>query len=193
MKTSIGAKNIIFPTPVFIVGTYGEEGKPNAMNVAWAGICGSSPPSIGIAIREQRCTYKNIMNRKAFTINIPSEIYIKEADYFDLVSGNKTDKFSDTGLTPIQSDKVDASYIEEFPFNAECELIETLQIGEHTLFVGQIIDIKVDADCIDKNDLPDIEKIKPLLFDPAAIRYNTVGKIAGKAFSIGKRILSHDN
>lgn len=189
MKTSIGAKDIVFPTPVFIVATYCEDGSPNAMNVAWGGICSSNPPCIAISIREQRCTYENIIRRNAFTINIPSEQYAKEADYFGIVSGKTVDKFEASGLTPVKSDFVDAPYIKEFPLNIECKVIDVFKIGEHTQFIGKIMDIKVDEDCTGINGLPDIEKIKPMLYDPAAIQYNAVGKVVEKAFSAGKEII----
>jgi flavin reductase (DIM6/NTAB) family NADH-FMN oxidoreductase RutF len=39
MKRSLGAKTLLFPTPVLLVGTYDNEGKPNLMNAAWRGIC----------------------------------------------------------------------------------------------------------------------------------------------------------
>lgn len=186
MKISIGAKDIVFPTPVFIVGTYCEDGKPNAMNVAWAGICSSNPPCIAISIRRQRCTYENILKRKAFTVNLPSEKYIKEADYFGMVSGKTADKFKAVGLTPVRGDKVDAPYIKEFPFNMECKVVDIFQISEHTQIIGEIVDIKVDGNCINKDGLPNIEAIKPLLFDPAASKYYNIGQVAEKAFSAGK-------
>ncbi len=87
MKKSIGAKTIVYTTPVFIIGTYDKDGKPNAMNVAWGGISCSTPPCVSISIREATYTHGNIMNKKAFTVNIPSEDYVKEADYFGIVSG----------------------------------------------------------------------------------------------------------
>jgi flavin reductase (DIM6/NTAB) family NADH-FMN oxidoreductase RutF len=34
MKKSIGAKTILYPTPVLIVGTYDKSGNPNVMTVA---------------------------------------------------------------------------------------------------------------------------------------------------------------
>ena len=68
MKRSIGAKTIIYPTPLLIVGTYDPEGKPNAMAVAWGGICCSSPPAVTISLRKATYTYGNIMERKAYTI-----------------------------------------------------------------------------------------------------------------------------
>lgn len=191
MKTSIGAKDIVFPTPVFIIGTYCEDGKSNAMNVAWGGICSSNPPCIAISIRKQRCTYENILKRGAFTVNIPSEKYVREADFFGMASGKAVDKFELTGLTPVKGEKVDAPYIEEFPFVIECKVIDSLQIGEHTQFIGEIMDIKVDNDCINENGLPDIERIKPLLFDPSASKYHIVGNAAGQAFSVGKDLMSY--
>jgi len=189
MKTSIGVKDIVFPTPVFIVGTYCEDGKPNAMNVAWGGICSSNPPCISIAIRRQRCTYENILKRKAFTVSLPSVEYVKEADYFGMVSGKTADKFAATGLTPVKGDKVDAPYIKEFPFNVECKVIEIFQIGEHAQIIGEIMDIKVDESCLGENGMPAIELIKPMAFDPAASNYNAIGDVVAKAFSAGKEII----
>lgn len=189
MKKSIGAKDIAFPTPVFIVGTYDKEGRANAMNVAWGGICSSTPPCIAISLREQRYTYENILERKAFTINLPSEDYVKEADYFGMASGKKTDKFADTGLTAVKSITVDAPYIKEFPFNMECELVDSIRIGQHIHLIGEIKDIKVDEECLDNLDLPDIDKLRPLLFDPAAYSYNAVGRRVAKAFQVGNAFL----
>jgi len=190
MKTSIGSKDIVFPTPVFIVGTYCEDGKPNAMNVAWGGICSSNPPCIAISIRRQRCTYENILKRKAFTVNLPSEKYIKEADYFGIVSGKSEDKFKNTELTPVKSDLIDAPYIKEFPFVMECKVVDIFQISEHTQIIGEILDIKVDEDCIDKDGKPDVGALKPLLFDPATYKYHMIGDSVGQAFSAGKAYLT---
>ena len=188
MKKSIGAKTIVFPTPVFIVGSYDKAGKPNEMTVAWGGICCSTPPCVGIAIREATYTYGNIMARKAFTISIPSEKFIKEADYFGIVSGRTEDKFAATKLTPVKSDLVDAPYVKEFPLVLECSVIQVVKIGLHTLFIGEIKDVKADDTMLGKNGVPDIEKIKPMIFDPANRTYYGVGQYLGDAFSEGKKI-----
>jgi len=183
MKKSIGAKTIVFPTPVFIVGSYDRSGKPNAMAVAWGGICCSDPPCVGIALREATYTYGNIMARKAFTISIPHEKFIKEADRFGVVSGRTEDKFANTKLTPVKSDLVDAPYVKEFPFVLECAVTQTVKLGLHTLFIGEIKDVKADEAALDKNGAPDIEKIKPMIFNPANRTYYGVGKYLGNAFS----------
>ena len=87
MKKSFGAKTLVFPTPTWIVGTYDKDGRPNVMAAAWGGICCSDPPCIAVSLRKATYTYRALMSRKAFTVNVPSESQVKEADYFGLVSG----------------------------------------------------------------------------------------------------------
>ena len=187
MKKSIGAQSLVYPAPVFVVGTYDLEEKPNVMTAAWGGICCSVPPCVAVSIREETYSYRNILDRKAFTISIPSEKYVKEADYFGMVSGKNVDKFSATGLTPAKSEVVDAPYVNEFPFVLECQLLQSVEIGGHTQFIGEIKDTKVDEDII-KNDDPLIQKITPLILALDSMSYYGVGKYVAKAFSIGKEI-----
>jgi flavin reductase (DIM6/NTAB) family NADH-FMN oxidoreductase RutF len=186
MKKSLGAQSLVYPTPVFVVGTYDKQGKPNVMTAAWAGICCSKPPCIYVALREATYTYGNIMERKAFTISIPSEKYIKETDYFGIVSGKEIDKFSVTGLTPVKSGLVDAPYVKEFPFILECALVQSIKLGLHTQFIGEVKDMQVEEALLGANGAPDIEKVKPMIFAPGNRAYFGLGKLLGKAFTIGK-------
>ena len=188
MKISLGAKTLVFPTPVWVVGTYDKEGKPNVMTAAWGGICCSKPPCVGISLRKATHTYGNIMDRKAFTVNVPSENYAKEADYFGIVSGKTVDKLSASGLTPVKSDLVDAPYVKEFPFVLECKVIQVNEIGLHTHFVGEIKDIKVDETVLNEKGLPDILKVKPLVYTPEVRNYYGIGGFIGQAYTIGKDI-----
>ncbi|MGF7117058.1 flavin reductase family protein [Methanobacterium oryzae] len=188
MKKSIGAKTIVYPTPVFIIGTYDIDGKPNAMNAAWGGISCSAPPCVSISLREATYSHGNIVHKEAFTVNIPSEKYIKEADYFGMASGRNEDKFDATGLTPVKSELVDAPYIREFPLILECKLVNTTELGLHTHFTGEILDVKVDENLMD-NGNPDIEQIKPFLYDPSFRAYYGIGKPLGSAFSVGRDLM----
>jgi len=188
MKKSIGAKTIVYPTPVFIVGTYDENEIPDVMAAAWGGISCSKPPCVSISLQKQRYTLKNIVERKAFTINIPSEKYASEADYFGMVSGRDENKLLTSGLTPVKSKIVDAPYIMEFPLVLECKLVHTADFGMHIQLTGEIMDVKVDEDVLDSQGIPDISKIKPFIYDPAAVAYYGVGKHIGRAFNLGNKI-----
>jgi flavin reductase (DIM6/NTAB) family NADH-FMN oxidoreductase RutF len=187
MKKSLGAKALVFTTPTWIIGSYDKNGKPNACAVAWGGVTCSKPPCVGISLRKATYSYGNIMHRKAFTVDVASEKYIKEADYFGIASGKSEDKFLRTGLTPVKSELVDAPYIKEFPLILECRLINSVEIGLHTQFIGEIMDVKADEDMLGKDGLPDIEKIMPILYDPEVCTYHGIGKYLGDAFSIGRR------
>ena len=188
MKKSFGAKTLVFPTPVWVVGTYDGEGRPNAMSAAWGGICCSQPPCLAVSLRKATYTYGSIVARKAFTVNVPSEAYARQADYFGMVSGKNVDKFAAAGLTPIRSSIVDAPYIEEFPLVVECRLLHSMEIGLHTQFVGEILDVKAEDSVLDEKGYIDIEKVRPILFEPEINTYHGVGKLLGRAFSMGKEI-----
>lgn len=188
MKKSLGPQTLIYPTPVCVVGTYDKHGKTNVMTAAWAGICCSKPPCIYVSLREATYTYGNIMERKAFTVSIPSEKYMKAADYFGTVSGREKNKLAEAGLTAEPSPLVDAPYIKEFPLVIECALLQTVKLGLHTQFIGEVKDVKVEEAMLGPNGTPDIEKIKPMVFDPAHRAYYGIGGLLGKAFSVGKEL-----
>jgi flavin reductase (DIM6/NTAB) family NADH-FMN oxidoreductase RutF len=188
MKKPIGAKTVVYPTPVFIVGTYDLAGKPNLMAAAWGGICCSRPPCVAVSLRKATYTHGNIVKREAFTISIPSDSYVREVDYVGTVSGRNKDKFSATGLTPVRSDLVDAPYVGEFPFALECKLLHTVEIGLHTQFIGQIVGIQADESVLREDDALDIERVRPILYAPDNQAYYGLGECLGRAFSIGRQI-----
>ena len=125
MKKSFGAKTLVYPTPVWVIGTYDKGGKANAMTIAWGGVCSSSPPCVAVSLRKATYTHGNILERKAFTVNVPSAAQAKIADYLGMVSGRTVDKFAAAELTAVKGDKVDAPYIQEFPLILECKLLST--------------------------------------------------------------------
>jgi len=186
MKKDIGPKTLLFPTPVLIVATYDAAGKPNAMNAAWGGICCSDPPCVTVSLRKATYTYESLMEKKVYTLNIPGKKYAVEADYLGIASGRDVDKFAATGLTPVRSGTVDAPYIEEFPINLECKIVHIADLGLHTQFVGEVLNIKADEGLLEGP--PMIEQIMPLIFAPDSRGYYTVGEAIGKAFSIGKAL-----
>ncbi len=188
MKKSIGAKTILYPAPILIVGTFDKDGRPNAMTAAWGGICCSSPPCVTVSLRKATYSYQCIVDSGAYTLSIPSEEHVAATDYLGMVSGKNEDKFKTAGLTPVKSDRVNAPYVKEFPLILECKLIHTLEIGLHTQFVGEILDIKADESILGENGLPGIEKLKPIIYATAEKAYFSVGNKIGDAFSIGKHL-----
>jgi len=188
MHKSLGAQTLVFPTPTWIVGSYDQQGRPNGMAAAWAGICCSDPPCVAVSLRKATYSYANLMLRRAFTISVPAESQVKQADYFGIASGREVDKFVALGLTPVRGERVDAPYVGEFPLVLECDVIHVFELGLHTQFVGRILDVKAHESVLDARGMPDIEKVRPLVFSPGNRWYYGVGAMLGQAFSIGKEI-----
>jgi flavin reductase (DIM6/NTAB) family NADH-FMN oxidoreductase RutF len=188
MKRSLGAKTLVCPTPAWVVGSYDEQGKPNAMTIAWGGICCSQPPCVAVSLRKATYTHGNLMKRRAFTVNVPTQAQVKETDYIGIVSGRDTDKFAATGLTHVRSDLVDAPYIHEFPLVLECNVVQIIELGLHTQFVGQIVDVKADEEVLSAAGIPDILKVLPIVYSHANEAYYGIGESLGHAYVIGREI-----
>jgi flavin reductase (DIM6/NTAB) family NADH-FMN oxidoreductase RutF len=186
MKQTLPAQTILLPSPVLIIGTYGPDSRPNIMNAAWGGIASSRPPCISVSLREATLSHHNIMETKAFTVNIPSESFLKEADFVGMVSGRECDKFKETRLTPERSGRVDAPFVKEFPYALECKLVRQVDCGSHTMFIGEIVGIVADSEVLNPDRLPDIEKVRPMLWGSfGSMGYYSVGGRLGDAFSVG--------
>lgn len=188
MKKSFGSKPLAFATPVWCVGSYDKNGKPNVMTIAWGGICCSKPACLTISLRKATYTYDCIMERKAYTVSVPDSSHATQADYFGMISGRDADKFKESGLTPERAEHVDAPYVAEFPMVIECAVVQTVELGLHTQFIGEIRDVKVDESCLDASGKPDMGKVAPFVFGPEGRQYFGLGEKLGAAFSIGDAI-----
>ena len=188
MKKSVGAKTLAMPCPVWLVGTYDEAGSPNFMTIAWGGICCTQPPCVAVSLRKATYSYAAIESLKSFTVNIPAESQAAEADFGGIASGREIDKFASCGWTPVRSELVDAPFVAEAPLVLERRLLHTLEIGLHTQFVGEILDVKAEESVLGEKGYPDITKVKPFVWDSAHRRYFGLGEVLGKAWDLGKKI-----
>jgi len=171
---------------VLLVGTYDEHDKANLMCAAWGGICCSKPVCVNVSLRAATYSHRAIIARKAFTLGVPSDSQVKEADYMGIATGSKVDKFSEVGWTAVKSDLVNAPYAAEIPFVVECTLVKTIELGLHTMFIGEVIDVKAEQ-ILGENGQPDMKKLNPLAFAPENRKYYSMGNFAGDAFSIGRK------
>ncbi len=185
MRKNLGAKPLTYPQPVYIIGTYGDDGTPNAMNAAWGGI--SEMKEISICISAGHKTTANILKRKAFTVSMAEAGQLEACDYVGIVSGNKvTDKFAKAGFHALKSEYVDAPLIQELSVAVECKLIE--YNPENSILRGEIVNVSVDERVLDENGKVDAAKVAPIIFDPFNNDYLKVGEKVGKAFSDGKKL-----
>ena len=188
MKRSLGPRALLYPTPVVVVGTYDAAGKANAMTAAWAGIVCSQPPCVSVSIRRSRHTYRALLDRQAFTVNLASQDQVRLVDYLGIASGATEDKFAVAELTPVRAATVDAPGVAEFPLVLECRLLSATDLGVHTLFVGEVLESQADEAVLGAGGLPDIALLRPLLYSPGQGAYYGVGSRLAAAFRVGQGI-----
>ena len=159
MRKNFGAKPYLYPQPVLIVATYGEDGTPDAMNAA----------------------------RGAFTVSMADEAHVTECDYLGLVSANDVpDKLARAGFHTTKSELVDAPLIDELPLSLECRLLSYDPATGH-LF-GEIVNVSADERILNEAGKVDPEKLCPITFDPFNNAYLKLGEKVGNAFKDGSRL-----
>lgn len=188
MFISLGPQAFLSPTPVLLVGTYDEAGQPNIMTAAWGGLCCSQPPCLSVSLRRSTWTCRALQQKQAFTVSIPSRNMVGQADFAGLVSGRQEEKFKTLGLTPRAGEHVDAPFVAECPVVLELLLRHTLELGSHIQFVGEIMDVKVNKNCLTPEGLPDPARIDALSFAPLTKEYYAVGEFVARAFAVGKTV-----
>jgi len=181
-KTILGPQTLLYPMPAVLVGSF-VDGKANFMTAAWCGIACMKPPALSVAINHTRLTLEGIRIEKAFSINVPSTELVKEVDFCGIYSGKNRDK---SGMFDVfYGDLQNAPLITECPINLECKMNHSLDLGSHSLVVGEIIQTHIDEECLTQGE-PDPQKIDPLIFLPGVQRYGKLGELIAKAFQVGK-------
>ena len=184
MRKDFGIQTYFFPLPVLIIGTYDENGTPNAMNVAWGGIYDYGKIMIQLASHK---TTDNIEKMKAFTISFADKAHLVEADYVGIISGNDEPKKLEIASLHTQKSKfVNAPLITEFPVTLECELD---YIDDGTV-IGNIKNVSADESVLGKDGKIDVEKLDLIAYDPVKHTYYEMGKVVGNAFKDGKKLIN---
>ena len=182
MKKKIGNPNVLYPTPVTVVGAL-VNGKTNFINIAHVGILNAGAPHlISLGMGKIHYTNAGIRENKTFSVNILSQDQMVEVDYVGLVSGSKTDKsgvfktfFGELKTAPI---------IENCPLSMECRLRDTYELKTHDVFIGEIVATYADEAVLTEGSV-DQAKVKPLLFDMSSRKYWSLGQAIGNCWSVG--------
>lgn len=184
MRKNFGAKAMLYPMPVLIIGSYDENGVADAMNAAWGGI--SEETEISICVSENHKTTKNILKSGAFTVSVADAENVVAADYVGIVSGNaEPDKIKKAGWTAVKSELVNAPLFEELPFALECKLISYDE--ESCRLVGEIVNVCVDEEILTDGKV-DLAKFSPITYDPVNHDYLKLGEKVGNAFNDGRKL-----
>ena len=184
MRKNFGSKTWLYPMPVLIIGTYDEQGIPNAINAAWGGIYDTG--LVMVCLADDHKTTENIKKAGAFTISFATAQTVVPCDYVGIVSANRQpDKFAKAGFHATKSEYVNAPVIDELPMTVECKLVK---FNEDGICIGEIINVAADESILDEDGRVDAKKLDPIIYDSVTHAYWNLGERVGQAFSDGKKI-----
>lgn len=179
MKKNLGPQTFIYPMPVFILGTYDESGRPNAMNAAWGGTYDTNMVMVSLSKHQ---TTENLEAKKCFTLAFGTKKTLASCDYVGIVSGKtEKDKIQKAGLTPTKAPSIDAPIFEEFPLTLECQVVSF----KDGILVGKIINTVVDESVLNEDGKIDPAKMEAIVYEPVTHKYLLAGEAVGQAFHDG--------
>jgi flavin reductase (DIM6/NTAB) family NADH-FMN oxidoreductase RutF len=143
VKVSSGYR-LLHPMHTVLVSCVGKDGKPNIMTVAWVMPVSLNPPLLAVSIAPKRFSHKLIEENGEFVVNIPTVEILRETLFCGRSSGWEHEKFKEAGLTPMPSRKVKPPIIKECIAHLECKLYSKFTAGDHTIFVGEIVEAYAD-------------------------------------------------
>lgn len=185
---NFGVKPYLFPMPVYMIGTWNEDGTADSMPMAWGGICAEN--MVALNLEEDHKTVANLKAKGAFTLSVPSVDTLVQSDYMGIASANKfPDKFERTGLHAVKSERVDAPIITEYPLTLECRVLEMQEQPYGLRVLGEIVNVLADEKVLDEKGKIDCGKLNTFLFDQMRNDYYAVGEICGKAWHSGAPLL----
>ncbi len=183
-----GVKPYLFPMPVYMIGTWNEDGTVDSMPMAWGGLCAEN--MVALNLEEAHKTVANLRARGAFTLSVPGTDTLVESDYMGIASAGKfADKFERTGLHAVKSERVDAPVITEYPLTLECKVVEFQQQPYGLRVLGEIVNVLADEKTLDEQGRIDCGKLNTFLFDQMRNDYYAVGEVCGKAWHSGAPLL----
>jgi flavin reductase (DIM6/NTAB) family NADH-FMN oxidoreductase RutF len=174
------ARRPIYPTPAGLVVSIDAQSKPNIISLGEIfNLSIREPVWVGIAVRETRYSWELIKKQGEFTVNLPPASLLKQVKGCGSCSGRDgIDKFAKFGLTPQPSRYVKPPIIAECPVNLECKVVGFHHVGDHDLFIGEVLLEHVDEDKVDANGERDESKLDPLIW--LGRGYYTIGKKLGE-------------
>ena len=172
-----------YPRPTLLVGS-NVDGRANFMAVGGGGVASAQPPMISVLIRHKSYTLKGIWQNKTFSINTPSVDLVKEADFCGITSGADVDKVKTCQFKVFYGHLETAPLIEQCPVNLECRVVHILNLGSHALVIGQVEGAYASEDCL-TNGMPDVKKIRPIIFDIDFRRYLAFGDVIAESHKVG--------
>lgn len=137
-----------FVTNVGLITSDGPIG-PNIMACEWTHHVSYTPGLIAICVGPHHATHENIAASKEFGVSIAAS----DQNVLASIAGNSTGKevnkiaaLRELGVRLYPGKKVKLLMVEGAVMNAECRVVQEIVLGDHTMFVGEVLEATVNAE-----------------------------------------------
>lgn len=108
-----------------------------AGTVSWVSQGSFEPPLVTVAIKKQSDLHETIEKSRIFAINIVGKDQKEMLSHFAKESKIEGHKLDGYGFT--DGEYTGAPILNDVPAYIECKLIEDITIGDHSIFVGEVV------------------------------------------------------
>jgi flavin reductase (DIM6/NTAB) family NADH-FMN oxidoreductase RutF len=161
--------------PVVLV-TASNGSRDNIVTLAWVTPVSVSPPLVGIYVSSKRYSHKLIKQGAQFAINVPTKDIIEAVKICGSVSGKDADKFEKAKLSREKANKIGAPLIKECAAHIECKLFESVELGDHYLFVGEVVACSCEDGFLKPDGIVD------------TIKFEVISHLGSKSFATLKKM-----
>ncbi len=124
---------------VYVITTRLGE-RLNGMTASWVSQVSLNPLLLMVSIAPGRYSHDLIKESGVFAVNVLNAGQVDLAKRFGFQSGRKVDKFA--GLEHLTATTGSPILPEAYAF-FDLKLVETFPAGDHTLFVGEVVEAKI--------------------------------------------------
>jgi len=178
MKKQLPGSTALLPVPAVMVSCGSDGHKPNIITIAWAGTVNSAPPMVSVSIRASRHSYALVKASQEFVVNIPTVDQVNALDYCGVESGSEVDKFAGLNLTPVMGTLQQAPMIKECPVNLECQVVQEIDLGSHTMFIGEVKHVHINERVLNEQGRIDHKRLQPIAY--CSPNYYSIGEPVGQ-------------
>jgi len=143
--------SLVVPRPIGWVSTYAIDGVLNLAPFSFFSAVAASPMLISVSIGNRmgnpKDSLRNILDQKAFCVNIVTEVQIAQMNETSADFSPDQDEFERTDLPVGIADKVNAPYVANCPAVFECELFKEVDLGDAGgLVLGEVKAVRLNSD-----------------------------------------------
>ena len=162
----------VAPRPIAWVSTRSADGQNNLAPFSFFNVFSVAPPVLGFApgykkappggVRPPKDTLRNVIETGEFVVNIVSH---KLAEKMNQTSGEYPDdvsEFEAAGLTAVPSQVVKPPRVGECLMTMECKLLQTIDFGQSSLVLGEIILIHLDESVYKHDGTINLDVLQPI-------------------------------